>query len=89
MVDDFLDMQDSSSFLDELEAEESAPPAKRTPKRKRRRSKSKRKRKRSKSSGFFGLTSKQTFIISALLFFLVCSVGLLFMLISGKMVLTI
>jgi len=80
MVDDFLDMQDSSSFLDELEAEESAPPAKRTPKRKRR---------RSKSSGFFGLTSKQTFIISALLFFLVCSVGLLFMLISGKMVLTI
>ena len=80
MVDDFLDMQDSSSFLDELEAEESAPSPKRTPKRKRR---------RSKSSGFLGLTSKQTFIISALLFFLVCSVGLLFMLITGKMVLTI
>lgn len=80
MVDDFLDMQDSSTFLDELEAEESAPPPKSTPKIKRR---------RSKSSGFFGLTSKQTFIISALLFFLVCSVGLLFMLISGKMVLPI
>lgn len=80
MVDDFLDMQDSSTFLDELEAEEGAPPPKRTPKRKRR---------RSKSSGFFGLTSKQTFIISALLFFLVCSVGLLFMLITDKMVVTI
>ena len=83
MVDDFQDMQDSSSFLDELEAEESAPPPERKPKRK-----PKRKRRRSTSNGFLGLTSKQTFIISALFFFLVCSVGLLFMFITGKMVVT-
>lgn len=88
MVDDFQDMQDSSSFLDELEAEESAPPPERISKRKPKR-KPKRKRKRSTSNGFLGLTSKQTFIISALLFFFVCSVGLLFMLISGKMAITI
>ncbi len=87
MVDDFQDMQDSSSFLDELEAEESAPQPERTPKRKPKRT-PKRKKRRSTSNGFLGLTSKQTFIISALFFFLVISVGLLFMFITGKMVVT-
>jgi hypothetical protein len=87
MVDDFQDMQDSSSFLDELEAEESAPPPERISKRKPKR-KPKRKRKQFTSNGFLGLTSKQTFIISALFFFLVCSVGSLFMFITGKMVVT-
>jgi hypothetical protein len=79
MVDDFLDAGDSSSFLDELEEEDKSPP----PSRKKSRKKS---RGTSSSKGFLGMTPIQTFIISAMFFFIVCLVGFFFMIFTGKMV---
>ncbi len=76
MVDDFQDVSDSSVFLDELEAEDRRPPP--SPKRSR----------GSTSQGFLGMTPIQTFIISAMFFFIVCLIGFFFMMVTGKMVVT-
>jgi len=78
MVDDFLDAGDSSVFLDELEAEDNAPPPpQQEPKRGGR---------LSTSLGFLGMTPIQTFILSAMFFFSVCIIGFFLMMVTGKMV---
>jgi hypothetical protein len=79
MTDDFMDTRDSSAFLDDLvseDSEPSPPPPK----------KSRKGLKRSKSQGFLGMTPVQTFIISAMFFFIVCLLGFFFMMFTGKMV---
>ena len=74
MVDDFQDASDSSVFLDELEAEDRSPPP--SPKGSM----------GSTSRGLLGMTPIQTFIISAMFFFIVCLIGFFFMMVTGKMV---
>lgn len=81
MTDDFTDVRDSSAFLDDLIAEDSdlnPPPQK----------KSGRRRNKSSSGGLLGMTPIQTFIISAMFFFIVCLVGFFIMMFTGKMVVT-
>lgn len=79
MSDDLMDARDSSAFLDDLIAEDSdlnPPPQK----------KSGGSRKKSKSGGILGMTPVQTFIISAMFFFIVCLIGFFIMMFTGKMV---
>ena len=76
MADDFPDLRDSSSFLDELEEEENKPAAQ-SPKGNTQ---------TESSTGFLGMTPVQTFIISALFFFITSIVGFFLMLLAGKMV---
>jgi hypothetical protein len=81
MTDNFTNVRDSSAFLDDLIAEDSnltTPPRK----------KSGRKEKKPKSGGFLGMTPIQTFIISAMFFFMACLFGFLVMMFTGKMVVT-
>jgi hypothetical protein len=84
MLDDFEDLKDSNTFLDDLE-EDDAPP----------KPKKKRKGRPSFSSssgsakGFMGMSPIQTFIISALFFFSVCVLGFFVLLITGKIVLPV
>ena len=81
MTDDFMDTRDSSAFLDDLIAEDSdlTPPP---------RKKGVSKSKKTKSGGFLGMTPIQTFIISAMFFFMVCLFGFFVMMFTGKMVVT-
>ena len=81
MSDDFMDAKDSSAFLDDLIAEDNnlTPPP---------RKKSGGGQKKSKSGGFLSMTPIQTFIISAMFFFMVCLLGFLAMMFTGKMVVT-
>ncbi|MGD8458233.1 MAG: hypothetical protein PVF83_17795 [Anaerolineales bacterium] len=81
MTDDFSDVKDSSAFLEDLIAEDSelSPPP---------RKKSVGKRKTTKSGGFLGMTPIQTFIISAMFFFMVCLFGFFIMVFTEKMVVT-
>lgn len=81
MTDEFMDTRDSSDFLDDLVSEDSEP-APHPPK------KSGKGLKRSKFQGFLGMTPVQTFIISAMFFFIVCLLGFFFMMFTGKMVVT-
>jgi hypothetical protein len=76
MVDDYQDVSDSSVFLDELEAEDRSPPP------------SQQKSKAATTRGFMGMTPIQTFILSAMFFFIVCLIGFFFMMVTGKMVVT-
>jgi hypothetical protein len=78
MADDYLDAGDSSVFLDELEAEDKSPPPSQRGSGQTRRA--------STSQGFMGMTPIQTFIISAMFFFIVCLIGFFFMMVTGKMV---
>ena len=78
MADDFPDLRDSSSFLDELEEEENKPAAP-SPK-------GNTQTQTESSTGFLGMTPVQTFIISALFFFITSIVGFFLMLLAGKMV---
>lgn len=88
MSDDFLDARDSSAFLDELIAEDeeddSTPPP--TPKRKG--VGSAKGQESSSGTGFLGMTPVQTFIISAMFFFIVLLLGFLLLMFTGKMVVT-
>lgn len=77
MLDDF---DDTSSFLDDLEAEDNGfafddeePSPSASPRRRR------------GFNGLLGMTPVQTFIISMMLFFEVCFIGYFFMLVAGKM----
>jgi hypothetical protein len=81
MSDDLMDARDSSAFLDDLIAEDSdlnPPPRK----------KSGGSKKKSMSGGILGMTPIQTFIISAMFFFIVCLIGFFIMMFTGKMVVT-
>jgi hypothetical protein len=81
MSDDLMDARDSSAFLDDLIAEDSdlnPPPRK----------KSGGSKKKSMSGGILGMTPVQTFIISAMFFFIVCLIGFFIMMFTGKMVVT-
>lgn len=81
MTDDLTDSRDSSAFLDDLIAEDSdlkPPPSKKTGGS----------QKKSGFGGFLGMTPVQTFIISAMFFFIVCLIGFFIMMFTGKMVVT-
>ena len=84
MTDDFLNSGDSSAFLDELIAEDKEPPPPPLPQRKS--PKSSKGRKQSKSKSFMGMTPMQTFIVSAMFFFIILLLGFLFLMFTGKMV---
>lgn len=77
----FDDFDDTASFLDDLEEEDSGlilDDVSAPPRRRGRRSRS--------SGGFLGLTGVQGFIISAMIFFQVGIIGFFFMLVTQKMV---
>ena len=76
------DFRDSATFLDQLddgdlESEQSG----------RKRSPKSAKKAKPKERGLFGLQPGQAFIISAMLFFLVCVVGAAVLVVMGKMAL--
>jgi hypothetical protein len=79
MVDDYLDGGDSSVFLDELEAEDRKPSTSSQ-------ESVGRKGGLSTFQGFMGMTPIQTFIISAMFFFIICLIGFFLMMITNKMV---
>lgn len=83
MLDDFEDLQDSNTFLDDLEEDDSPPKPKKTSRGLPSFSSS------GSAKGFLGMNPIQTFIISALFFFSVCILGFFFLLITGKIVLPI
>ena len=85
MLDDYQDMGNTAAFLDELEEEEAANAA---PKKSRRKKEKKRKSK-SKSSSKSKLTPFQLFIISIELFAMVAILGMFFMIITQKMVISL
>lgn len=76
MEDDLRDEENSSAFLDELEEEEDfldlddAKNSKSVP--------------RSSGSQLFGMTPAQRMVISLMILFMVCLLGSLFLLITGK-----
>jgi hypothetical protein len=76
------DFRDSATFLDELDDGDLEPElvrGKRAPRSA--------KEMQGKERGLFGLQPGQAFIISAMLFFLVCVVGAAVMVVMGKMTL--
>ncbi len=76
MADDFPETRDTASFLDSIEEEGDKPPAP-SPKKKI---------SADSPKGLLGMTPVQTFVISALFFFIVVAVGFFLMLVTNKMV---
>jgi hypothetical protein len=83
MLDDFEDLKDSSTFLDNLEEDDTTKKEKKVKKGPPSFLSS------GTSKSFLGMTPIQTFIISALFFFSVCVLGFFFLLITGKIALPI
>ena len=81
MSDDFSNLDDATTFLDELEEEDFlGDAASAAPKRARRRAKPRK---------LFGMTPVQVFVIAIEIFAMVCILGFFFMIVTEKMVLPV
>ena len=72
------DLRNSSSFLDDEEPQEQEEKVVRRPARRQ-----------IKEATFLGMTAKQRFVVSLVLFFMVCLLGIIAVLLSGSVALPI